>query len=1161
MESLVTILLIIAILYIISNYFFRRKDAPQYQPPPDEESGQEPATSDASDAPNELYQLAANLEEFNKRTAYPSDLLGHPEFRRGVELLASPAYSTADLLSYAAGANSVIGCLALEALSRREEADANTLRHSLFAIINDYYYWKRYFVLRLLNARVKEPLLGAILLRIDDTWHDPVPLRSLKEFIRERIQQGEVPGFGNALNGISEERLALVEGFLNELGEEVKKPLQIELQQWRSTRIDRLFLGSFGHLWDEDPEKSEKIWIEHEYLLKKVQELEAALLESSRRSLALVGESGVGKTAIARALGWRLRRRGWTIFEAGAADLLAGQIYIGQLEERVQQLVRKIGGRRKVLWIVPNFHELAWAGTHQHNPSGVMDMLFPYLEKKDITLLGETQPIPYERLIQTLPRLRTVLDTHHIQPLSRSETLQLAREWSARLQAITGASPSAAPVISDETLTETFQLTQQYLGDKAAPGNLLMFLELTWKRLSAGGVLPGNITLDDLLVTLSQLTGLPLSILDERQGLDLNALRELFHKRVMGQPEAVDCLVERVAMIKAGLTDPNRPAGVFLFAGPTGTGKTEIAKTLAEFLFGSPRRMIRLDMSEFQNTDSLERILGESDRNTHKKSLGDLIRKQPFSVVLLDEFEKSHPNVWDVFLQVFDEGRLTDRLGNTADFRHCIIFMTTNLGAVIPRGASIGFTGDEKVFTPQAVAKAIEQTFRKEFINRIDRVVVFQPLSRSVMREVLRKELNEISQRRGLRSRTWAVEFHDSALEFLLDKGFTADLGARPLKRAIERYLLSPLALTIVNHQFPEGDQFLFVRSNGKEIEVEFVDPDAPDELQGQGAGAGAGGRRQGAGAASEESVAAGRQFRLEDIILDSPGTPAEVKFLKAAYDRLAKHLQGTEWQLQKAGALARTAAPEFWESPERYAVLGLAEYMDRIETGFATAGRLWERLVGSRPGERKHFSPSLVKSLAHQLYLLEAAVRDVADDRPQDAFLRIEAGRDSAVADHLNDEFAQKLARMYLQWAEKRRMRHKILEEKGGDGKEPAGLMLAVSGYGAYGILEKEAGLHVFEMPAGGKSDAEGMDTHKSFRRCKAHVEVVPQPQEPPGNAPDALLKQAQREFAKAKDGKHLTIVRRYREEPSPLVRDSVKNWRTGRLDRVLGGDFDLMG
>jgi len=1148
LESLIIIVIIIAILYVISNQLLRRTDAPQYQPPWEGESQEEPAVSDS---PNELFQLAERLDEFNKRTAYPSDLLEHPDFHRGVELLASPAYSVGDLLSYATGANSVIGCLALEALSRREEADANTLRNTLFSIINDYYYWKRYFVLRLLNARIKEPLMGAILLRIDDTWRDPIPQRSLREFIRERMQQGEVPGFGNGLSGIDEERLLFLERFLNDLGEEVKKPLQTELQQWQLTRIDRPFLGSFGHFWDEDPEKSDKIWIKHEYLLKKVQELEAALTESSPRSLALVGESGVGKTAIARALGWRMRQRGWTIFEAGAADLLAGQIYIGMLEERVQQLVRKIGGKRKVLWIVPNFHELAWAGTHRHNPSGVMDMLFPYLEKKDITLLGETQPIAYERLIQTLPRLRTALDTHLIQPLSRNETLQLAREWSARLQAVNGE--SAAPLISDETLKETFQLTQQYLGDKAAPGNLLMFLELTWKRLSAGGAPPDKIIIEDLLVTLSQLTGLPLSILDERQGLDLNALRELFHKRVMGQPEAVDCLVERVAMIKAGLTDPNRPAGVFLFAGPTGTGKTEIAKTLAEFLFGSPQRMIRLDMSEFQNSDSLERILGESEKDTHKKSLGDLIRKQPFSVVLLDEFEKSHPNVWDVFLQVFDEGRLTDRLGNTADFRHCIIFMTTNLGAMIPRGASIGFTGDEKVFTPQVVAKAIEQTFRKEFINRIDRVVVFQPLSRAVMREVLRKELNEIAQRRGLRSRTWAVEFHDSALEFLLDKGFTADLGARPLKRAIERYLLSPLALTIVNHQFPEGDQFLFVRSNGKEIEVEFVDPDAPEGLQGQvaGAGAGAGGRRQGA---SEGSGATGRQFRLEEIILDSQGTLAEAEFLKAAYDRLAEHIKGESWELQKAGALARTAAPEFWQSPERYAILGLAEYMDRIKTGFATAGRLWERLVGSKPRERKQFSQSLVKSLAHQIYLLEAAVRDVADNRPQDAFLRIEAGRDSAIADHLNDEFAQKLGRMYLQWAEKRRMRHKILEEKGGDGKEPAGLMLAVSGYGAYGILEKEAGLHVFEMPAGGKSD-------KSFRRCKAHVEVIPQPPEPAGNEPDALLKQARLEFAKAKNGRHLTIVRRYREEPSPLVRDGVKNWRTGRLDRVLGGDFDLMG
>ena len=298
----------------------------------------------------------------------------------------------------------------------------------------------------------------------------------------------------------------------------------------------------------------------------------------------------------------------------------------------------------------------------------------------------------------------------------------------------------------------------------------------------------------------------------------------------MGQPEAVSCLVDRVAMLKAGLTDPNRPIGVFLFAGPTGTGKTEVAKMLAEFLFGSQERMIRLDMSELQDFASIARVIGDTGETRDVDSLANRIRKQPFSVILLDEFEKAHPRIWDLFLQVFDDGRLTDAHGNAADFRHSIIILTSNLGATEHQGTSLGFTVAGAPFGEAQILRMISATFRPEFVNRLDRVVVFRPLSRAVMRDILKKELKSVLQRRGFRNREWAVEWEESAVEFLLDKGFTRDMGARPLRRAIEQYLLAPIAMSIVEHRFPQGDQFLFVRSDGSGIQVEFVDPDAaPD--------------------------------------------------------------------------------------------------------------------------------------------------------------------------------------------------------------------------------------------------------------------------------------------------------------------------------------------
>ena len=203
------------------------------------------------------------------------------------------------------------------------------------------------------------------------------------------------------------------------------------------------------------------------------------------------------------------------------------------------------------------------------------------------------------------------------------------------------------------------------------------------------------------------------------------------------------------------------------------------------------------------------------------------MRKQPFSVVLLDEFEKSHSDIWDLFLQAFDEGRLTDAMGQVADLRHCLIILTSNLGATAHRSIGLGFAPQADEFSKDQVLRAISQTYRPEFRNRLDKIIVFQPLTRDLMRGILKKELAALLERRGLKDRAWAIEWESSALEFLLEKGFSPEMGARPLKRAIDQYLVAPLAAIIVEKRFPEGEQFLFVRSDGEGIQAEFVDPDA----------------------------------------------------------------------------------------------------------------------------------------------------------------------------------------------------------------------------------------------------------------------------------------------------------------------------------------------
>ena len=420
-------------------------------------------------------------------------------------------------------------------------------------------------------------------------------------------------------------------------------------------------------------------------------------------------------------------------------------------------------------------------------------------------------------------------------------------------------------------------------------------------------------------------------------------------------------------------------------------------------------------------------------------------------------------------------------------------------------------------------------------MNRIDRVVVFRPLNRGVVRDILLKELNDVLQRRGFRDRDWAVEWEESALDYLLDKGFTADLGARPLKRAIERYLLSPLSMTIVQNKFPVGDQFLFVRSTGKALAVEFIDPDATTEPV----------------VPSKDSSPPKAEWEdvssLKPLILDGIGTPAEVDHLESVYEMLCDEVESDEWVLRKEAHLKRTGSSQFWEAEDRYEVLGAIEYMDRLERALDTAESLFNRLRGEDDEPRASYSKVLVQRLAHRLYLLKNAFDGEEEGVPRDAFLVIESS-ETGSKEKDAQYFAGTLQRMYVQWAESRQMRHKVLQEIRYDQDHIQRFVFAVAGLGAHAVLRHEHGLHVWE---------EYLEEN-TYERSKVRVRVVPQPLLP-GKTTESLLAQAEELFATTEAVRQIT--RRYRRDPSPLVRDSVKGWRTGRLDRVLEGNFDLIG
>jgi len=817
-------------------------------------------------------------------------------------------------------------------------------------------------------------------------------------------------------------------------------------------------------------------------------------------SAAIVGDTGAGKGVTAHETARRLASDGWTVFEASAGEAIAGLSFIGEIEERMAELATD-GGR--ALWVLPDLAAAVGAGTYHGNPHGLVDRLIPLLERGRVHLLCPCEPAAWAMAVRGRPALQALIAPIRLEPAATEGTLRVAQ---ARLEELgTRMSPAA--------LGEALELAREHLATTALPGSLLRLLGAAARRRTTRDGPPPELGGADLLPALAELTGLPEELLDEARALDLEAVERFFTEHVLGQPEAVGVLVERIALVKAGLTDPTRPLGVFLFTGPTGTGKTELAKTLARYLFGSADRLIRVDMSELQDAGDLERLTGGGPDLDGGGSLTAAIRRQPFSVVLLDEFEKGHPRIWDLFLQVFDDGRLTDRTGATADFRHAVVIMTANITTA--RRAGAGALGFAPAPAGAESAPALDAWFRPEFVNRIDRVVAFAPLSRAVMRGLIAKELADVTRRRGLRTRPWAVEWDDSAIDVLLREGFTPSLGARPLKRAVEQHVLTQLARAIVEHRVPQGDQFLLVRStDGRTIEARFVDPDL--ELP-----------------VPDADVAAERDVRA--IALDPVGGEPDVAALRDALEQVGRRVARREWTQRKAAALSAMSEPGFWDAPDRFLVLADAEQRDRIEAALGTARSLLARLVRARAGRGR--PGRLAHLLAQRLFLLDVALDALDAGEPPDAFVLL-------TPVDAPDAFLGELAGMYRSWGERRGMRVGEL----GAGPGDTGVLLAIGGLGAHRLLVPEAGLHVFEHPSRGRA----------YRRVAVRVTVAPQPVVP--EPPDRGARRRQALAATAAAPPVAAVTRRYRREPSALVRDGVRGWRTGRLDRVLGGDFDLI-
>ena len=622
-----------------------------------------------------LHELDKAVAQFGADAAHPFALRAQPQFTEAVRLLALPSVSLAVVLQYVEGNSWSLAGAAMAALKRRADRDEAVGR--VLKQCGYFAPWTMYFALDFLFDAEPRVAVGTPLSYARDWWLDSRWMPNIfRDYLARCAARGDAPTFGASLSAPGSSPHQLIRRFLQTIDHPSAAALTQEIDNAvlpaapASSVETAGTLSAVGRFWTED--QTVEILVEPDGWRDAFALAESSLQQRPPRSLLIAGEPMVGKTSFLRLLARRIAADGWTVFEAGGADLQADQVYIGQLEGRIREVVDELARRHRMIWYVPDIVQLASSGRHSGQSATMLDQIMPAVAMGRLIVWAEATPDGIARLQRIKPALRGLFETVAIEPLSAADTLSLARDVIDQTARQTGIrfAPNCARV--------TLDTASQYLGTGGLPGAALLLLKLTAARAEPQ---QGEIGPRRVLETLSQFSGLPLSMLDTREQLDLAAIRDFFTARVSGQDEAVEAVIERVAMLKAGLNDPGKPIGVFLFAGPTGTGKTELAKAASEFLFGSVERMIRLDMSEFQTPESIAKILGQAGAAEETDSLINRVRKQPFSVLLLDEFEKSHPMIWDLFLQAFDEGRLTDAKGQAADLRHCLIILTSNVGA------------------------------------------------------------------------------------------------------------------------------------------------------------------------------------------------------------------------------------------------------------------------------------------------------------------------------------------------------------------------------------------------------------------------------------------------------------------------------------------------
>ena len=631
----------------------------------------------------------------------------------------------------------------------------------------------------------------------------------------------------------------------------------------------------------------------------EIERLVQVLCRRTKNNPVLLGEAGVGKTAIVEGLAQRIVDQEipvllWDkrLVVLDLAMMVAGTKYRGQFEERIKAVMNEVRRAKNVLLFIDELHTLVGAG----GAEGAIDaanVLKPALARGEMQCVGATTFDEYRKYIEKDAALERRFQSITVEPPTPEQTIEILKGIREKYET------HHKVKITDGALRAAVELSGRYIPARVHPDKSIDVIDEAGARLRLKSMTkPPNLAeLEEKIESLSvdkdeavkgadyekaaelrdtaeklrkekeriqqewrermnetigivdeeviaevvsKMTGVPLTRLEKEESERLLALEDELHKTVVSQDEAVKAVARAIRKARSGLKDPRRPMGSFIFVGPSGVGKTLLAKALAEFLFGDADALIYLDMSEYMEKHNVSRLVGAPPGYVGYEEGGQLterIRRRPYAVVLLDEVEKAHPDCFNMLLQIMEEGRLTDSFGRHVDFKNVILIMTSNIGAdIIKGGASFGFAKRTEVQDYEKMRKSlmgeIEKFFRPEFINRLDEVIVFRPLDRENLTSIIEFELSKVRER--LAAKKMTLELDDAAKGFLIDKGYNPDFGARPLRRALSTYIEDALAENLLSGEFIEGDAISVSRQEDQD-HLTFKATRSSDEDGGEG--------------------------------------------------------------------------------------------------------------------------------------------------------------------------------------------------------------------------------------------------------------------------------------------------------------------------------------